>query len=243
MSTLQEMLGEAPEANEVDVPADEPQAEVADAPEADAQPQEDPAEQSAPEAPEKAPEAPMVPLAALQEERKERQRLLDLLEQQSKPEAKEPESQEAPDFIADGEQAWQSVQTVAQQAARAAQLDVFEENAREKHGNEKIDAALEAFKGATEAEKSAIFGAKNPYRDLVKWHDASALRAEIGEDPAAYKARLREELKAELAAEAAAGVKKGLSAPASLAGNPSIGSRNTAPEWGGPKPLSSIIGE
>ena len=230
MSTLEEMLGDTPAANAVEIPTEDPKPEVEVTPEEAPEPDE-----------EKSPS--MVPLAALQEAREEKRRLMDLLEQSNTKPEPEPEPKPAPDFIAEGDEAWSAVQLNAEQAARKAQIDVFEEMARDKHGDEVVDAAVEAFKGASKAEQQAIFSARNPYRELVKWTEAKRVQAEIGEDPAAYKARIREELKAELAAEAAAEVKRGVTPPASLAGNPSIGSRASAPNWDGPKPLSSIIGE
>jgi len=74
-----------------------------------------------------------------------------------------------------------------------------------------------------------------------------ALLDEIGEDPKAYKARIRAELEAELRgqpgaqpAAVQAPAKPEPIVPQTLAGQPSKAARS-APEWSGPKPLDDIL--
>lgn len=79
------------------------------------------------------------------------------------------------------------------------------------------------------------------YQTLKK----QALLDEIGEDPAAYRERIRKEMEAEFATKAATPQAQQAARPepvipATLAGKPSQASRS-APEWSGPKPIEEII--
>lgn len=184
--------------------------------------------------PEAKPEEPHVPLAALKEVRSEnrtlKQRLSDIesmLQAQAKP--------QAPDPIADPEahSAFLMQQMAEAQANTIAEIS--ERFARSQHGDELVDEALDA------AQKAGIVdqfrGKKDPWGDLAKWHKAEKAKAEIGDDPVAYKARLKAELLAELKSETAG---RSVPPPASLAGQPNLGS--SVPPWGGPVSLDDMLG-
>lgn len=198
---------------------------------------EQPQEEAAPvdaAKPEAKPEEQHVPLAALKEVRSEnrtlKQRLSDieaLLQAQAKP--------QAPDPIADPEahSAFLMQQMAEAQANTIAEIS--ERFARSQHGDELVDEALDA------AQKAGIVdqfrGKKDPWGDLAKWHKAEKAKAEIGDDPVAYKARLKAELLAELKSETAG---RSVPPPASLAGQPNLGS--SVPPWGGPVSLDDMLG-
>lgn len=197
---------------------------------------EQPQEEAKPEEPkpEAKPEEPHVPLAALKEARNEnrslKQRLSHietLLEAQVRP--------QAPDPIADPEahSAFLMQQMAEAQANTIAEIS--ERFARSQHGDELVDEALDA------AQKAGIVdqfrGKKDPWGDLAKWHKAEKAKAEIGDDPVAYKARLKAELLAELRSETAG---RSVPPPASLAGQPNLGS--SVPPWGGPVSLDDMLG-
>ena len=197
------------------------------------------AEAEATKAPEKAeePKPQMVPLAALHEERDRRKALEAQLAAQPR---KEPEPM--PDVFDDAEGYTKRLQTDIQQTAQTVRLDLSEDLARQTHGDELVDAAMEAFKPhANTALHQQILAARNPYAELVRWHKQQEIAAQIGNDPDAWReaerAKLREEIQAEMAAKAVADLK----AP-SLANQPNVGARS-GPTWAGPTPLSSVIGE
>ncbi len=162
------------------------------------------AEQSpVPQAP--AAEAPKedhrVPLAELIETRKraqaaeqERAALLETLQRLTQPQ--QPRQQPEPvDPIADPEGAYAALQQQMQNALLNQRLDFSDDKARTQHGSEVVDLALEAAQKAGFLQ--SFIKTRDPYAELVKWHQGQTLRDEIG-DPAAYKARLIAEIKAEL---------------------------------------------
>lgn len=196
------------------------------------QPQEpSPAAEPKPEA---KPEEQHVPLAALKEVRSEnrtlKQRLSDIeamLQAQVRP--------QAPDPIADPEahSAFLMQQMAVAQANTIAEIS--ERFARSQHGDDLVDEALEAAQKAGVVDQ--FKGRKDAWGDLAKWHKAEKAKAEIGDDPVAYKARLKAELLAELRSETAG---RSVPPPASLAGQPNLGS--AAPAWGGPVSLDDMLG-
>lgn len=200
------------------------------------QPQEEANPEIQPEEPkvEAKPEEQHVPLAALKEVRSEnrtlKQRLSDieaLLVQRSRP--------QIPDPIADPEahSAFLMQQMQAMQSHFVAELS--ERDARKEFGSDAVDEALEA---ANEAGTLDQFrGRKDAWGDLARWHKAEKAKAEIGEDPVAYRERLKAELLAELKSETAA---RSVPPPASLAGQPNLAS--STPAWGGPVTLDDLLG-
>jgi UDP-N-acetylglucosamine:LPS N-acetylglucosamine transferase len=88
-----------------------------------------------------------------------------------------------------------------------------------------------------------VVGSPNRYAEAVKWHHRQSARAEIGDDPAAYKARLEAELREQILAElgGSSGARRFAQlAPSNLAGARNVGARG-GPAWSGPASLNDIF--
>lgn len=180
----------------------------------------------------------MVPLAALMAEREKARELEKRLTQATPPR----EPAKAPDVFAEPEKFAAFMQQQASEAAMNAKLDVSEAVAREAFGDGKVDAAFEAYKARAAAEPelhARMMAAKSPWHAVVRWHETEQARAEIGDDPAAYRAKIEAELRAKIEAEMAS--KATPAAPPSLAGSSNLGGRGATPAWSGPTPLNRIL--
>jgi hypothetical protein len=86
-----------------------------------------------------------------------------------------------------------------------------ERDAVREHGREKVEAAFAAMTQAAQrdpeirAAVGRLTTSRDPYGDVMAWHAKQSVISEVGNDPAAYKAKLREELKAEILAEIGGG--------------------------------------
>ncbi|WMT88273.1 hypothetical protein NO932_06590 [Pelagibacterium sp. 26DY04] len=76
------------------------------------------------------------------------------------------------------------------------------------HGQETVQAAYQAMGEAmqsgdpsAQAEYQRIMQSDHPYGDLVSWHQRRQALSEIGNDPAAYRAKLEAEIRQKLEAE------------------------------------------
>lgn len=194
-------------------------------------PQEEP---KAEVVPEQKQEEQHVPLAALKEVRSEnrtlKQRLTDieqLLRHQNQP--------QIPDPLADPEAHSAFLLRQMQEAQANTIAEISERFARTQHGDEFMDDALEAAQKAGVVDQ--FRGKKDPWGDLAKWHKAEKAKAEIGDDPVAYKERLKAELLAELRSETAG---RSVSPPASLAGQTNLAT--STPAWAGPTSLNDMLG-
>lgn len=175
-----------------------------------------------------------VPLAALKEVRSEnktlKQRLSDieqLLRQKEQP--------QAPDPLLDPEAHSAFLIRQFQEGQANVLAEMSERFARNSYGDELVDEAFEAAQRSGVVEK--FRGSKDPWGDLAKWHKAEKAKAEIGDDPTAYKERLKAELLAELKAETAG---RSVQPPASLAGQSNLSS--STPAWAGPVALDDLLG-
>ncbi len=156
------------------------------------------------------------------------------------PEPKAPDFWENPDEYLSGKLApvQQQIETQRDQFSRML--------AETAHGAETVNAAYTAFDAyppspAKAAQYEAIRRSANPYAALVEWHKRERAQAEIGDDPAAY----REKLKAELLAEwqggnAPAPASAAPVMPSNFAAARNVGNRG-GPAWSGPQPLSDIF--
>lgn len=178
-------------------------AQPAPAPVAQQQPAPTPAPVPQPE-PAKA-EPGHVPISALLDEREKRQKLEKRLadfEQQTR----QPES--APSF-----QTPEDIASYVQQQARAAEWNATvrfsEHSARKDHGDEAVDAAIKWSLERADREKAQLgfspfaveqMRQQHPLDWVVRQHKRDTFAAEIGDDPAAYRAKVRAELEAEIAA-------------------------------------------
>lgn len=200
---------------------------------AEEQPQE-PVKAEAEAPPEVKQEEQHVPLAALKEVRSENKTLKHrlseievLLRQKAQP--------EIPDPLTDPEAHSAFLLRQMQETQANTIAEISERFARNAHGDEFVDAAFDAAQKAGAIDQ--FKGTKDPWGDLAKWHKAEQAKAEIGDDPAAYKAKLKAELLAELKAETAG---RSVSPPASLAGQTNLST--STPAWAGPTALDDLLG-
>lgn len=220
MTTLNEALGAEPETPqaEPETPQEQPEPTV--------EAQEAPAEPS-PE-PQKGPEmVPVSVVAGLREEIRQ-------LKQQTATPPPQP-----PEFIdpEGGQFLLQQVQHM--QANMVAQNS--EMRARLAHGSEAVDAAYQAAEAAGVVDQ--FRGQKDPWGALTSWHKAQQVQAEIGGDPAAYKARLEAEIRAKVQAEMVAeAAQKRAASPAPSMANVTGSSGGPVPTWNGPTPLDDVFG-
>lgn len=136
-------------------------------------------------------------------------------------------------------------QQIQQQREEFSQL-----MAVEKHGADTVSAAYAALEAelrsnpAAGAQYQSIMKSAHPYGALVEWHKRAQAQAEIGSDPEAYKAKLREELKAEFLAETQGGTQQAQTPapvmPSDLASVRNVGNRS-GPAWSGPQSLNDIF--
>jgi hypothetical protein len=118
-----------------------------------------------------------------------------------------------------------------------------------KYGDDKIEAADRAFMEAVQtgridqADYQRVTTAPNIYAAAVQWHQRQQAQAEIGDDPAAYRARLEAEIREKLTAELQQGEQaqqRQAVMPSNIAGARNVGSR-TGPAWSGPPSLQDIF--
>ena len=119
--------------------------------------------------------------------------------------------------------------------------------AEEKHGADAVKEAYQALAAemqsnpSSQAEYQAIMQARHPYGALVDWHKKRQVASEIGNDPAAYREKLKAELLAEMQAQQPEPVQSATPVmPSNLAGARNVGSRS-GPAWSGPQPLTDIF--
>lgn len=153
-----------------------------------------------------------VPLAELMEERKRRQsaeeyqrnqqRRIDQLEQTMArfTQPQQPQQQQPQiDPYEDPEAFAHSLEQRIEQRFLNMSLNESERRARESHGSEIVDAAFEAARRSGFSQ--AFVNKPDAYGEMVRWHKGEQLRETIGEDPNAYKEKLKVELKQQLLAE------------------------------------------
>ena len=251
-------------ASEAPEPVNQPTPEVAEAPELDNQ------ETDTPEPAEASNGSKMVPHEALHKEKEKVKRYTEqvasfektLAEREAawerrieqlvgtmKPKEPEPE---APDFWNDPDGYLKGALTPVQQQIAEQREMMSQLMAEEKFGVDTVKAALTDLESymrsnpAAKADYQAIMQNRHPYGALVEWHKRHQTQAEIGADPEAYQAKLREDLKAEVLAELQGGnqqeqaVAPAAVMPSNLAGTRNVGTRS-GPAWSGPQPLNDIF--
>ena len=117
---------------------------------------------------------------------------------------------------------------------------------------ETVEKAVNAFDNATKTGSidpeihRRIMASPNPYAAAVQWHQHTSTMSEIGSDPAAYKAKLAEEIRAQVMAELnpsgqqPAGTQPAPVMPSNFAAARNVGTR-AGPAWSGPPPLEDIF--
>lgn len=130
-------------------------------------------------------------------------------------------------------------------------LAIARDSAETRYTPETVNEAEAAFnKAAAErtidpAVHAKINGSLNPWAAAVQWHKRQLASAEIGDDPAAFRAKLEAEILAKhgLTADGAAAEVPAQSKPvmpSNLAGARNVGSRS-GPAWSGPPSLQDIF--
>lgn len=203
-------------------------------------PEEPPAEPEveAPVEPAAAEPAPQtVPLAVMMEERKRRQELEAQIA-----ELNAPKQDALPDVFENPEGFTAQIEARLNQHAENQKAVLSERFARNKHGNEVVDAAFQAAQASGVLD--SFRGKDDAWGDLVSWHRSQVALNEIGGDIDAYKAKIRAEIEAELNANQAVEQAKQMAAKAapSMANVTGTGGTAQAPVWNGPKSLDSILG-
>lgn len=133
-------------------------------------------------------------------------------------------------------------------------LAMAREVAEVRYQPDTVKAAEEAFNNAARTgqidpvEYNRIQSSPNPFAAAVQWHQKTAAMAEIGSDPAAYRAKLEQELREKLMAEFQQGNTPPDAAerpapvmPGNFATGRNVGARS-GPAWSGPARLEDIIG-
>jgi hypothetical protein len=109
----------------------------------------------------------------------------------------------------------QAVQQNFDSRLEAMRLTSSLESASKTYGRELVE---EASRAAFERGLDGHFASRaNPHEEAVSWYQAERLKNEVGNDPAAYKERVKAELRAELLAELRAGTPAPQNLPPSLA--------------------------
>jgi hypothetical protein len=138
---------------------------------------------------------------------------------------------------------FQQLQTTLQAITKDIAITRFTE--------ETVSAAEAAFNEAAKtgsidpAVHAKINNSPNPWAAAVQWHKQQAARAEIGDDPAAFRAKLEAEILAKhgLTADGQATEvlpPKTTVMPSNLTGARNVGTRS-APAWSGPPSLTDIF--
>lgn len=119
------------------------------------------------------------------------------------------------------------------------------------HTEKAVSEADHAFAEAVQnrtidpADYQRVMNSPNVYDAAVRWHRRQQALQEIGDDPAAYRERVRAEILAESQQAPQNGQQTGAGQqpavmPSNLAAARNVGSR-AGPAWAGPKPLNEIF--
>jgi len=114
---------------------------------------------------------------------------------------------------------------------------------RQKHTPEEFEAAVSDFQAAAQQQPelyAKLHAQKHPYGWLFTEVEKLRVMRDLGDDPAAYKARLRAEWEAEQQAGAPPRVSPAAGLPPSLATTRSAAPRSTN-GFSGPPPLDDIF--
>lgn len=160
--------------------------------------------------------------------------------------------QEAPDFFADPQAAVRAELTPFVQAQQQQREETSQLLAIEKHGEETVSEAFRWLEGrfrqnpqAATAERDRIMATRHPYGELVKAYKQSQVLSEIGDDPQAYRERIKAELLSEIQNGNGPPAAPHHAAPPAVMPSDFAGARNagvrTGPAWTGPPPLGSIF--
>jgi hypothetical protein len=163
------------------------------------------------------------------------------------PREPQPEPEYIPDPMQDPRGFFQYQQAQMAREALNTRLHLSEAYARDRHGAEKVDAAVQEFKqavGQNPALYQQMVQHPMPYEFVLQQAEALRLQREIGTDPNAYRARIEAELRERIMAEmqgTAAPVSRAPNLPPSLASARSSAPRAMPPEAAGDMSLNDIL--
>lgn len=176
-------------------------------------------------------EAKHIPISALLDEREKRQeakREADGLRRQlAEMQAKLTPSKPV-DFYEDPEAAFHKMQQTAQAIATNTKLETSRFLAERDHGAEEVAAAYKFF-DENPALSQQLLTSPSPFHEAVKVYQKHKAMTEIGDDPAAYRARVEAEIRERIVAEMAPA--RTTSAPP-----PSLATAGSAAPGKGPAP-------
>lgn len=130
-------------------------------------------------------------------------------------------------------------------------LAIAKDTAITRFTEEKVNEAEQAFISAMQSQKldqadfQKVVHSPNRYAAAVQWHQRQLAQAEIGDDPAAFRAKLEAELREKLTAELQQGEQpqtqqRQAVMPSNLAGARNVGARS-GPAWSGPSTIDDIF--
>ena len=226
----------------------EPEAEVAAPAEAEAPETEIEAE-PAPEVKEPEPKAPEPEFKSTRSMVEVPSALLGQLRSEIRELKETREAKEAPDFFQDPGAAVQHQLKPVQSMVENMRYDISEEmtvemlNAQGKDGRDIVESAKAALEASQDmAAVEGIRNSRNPYKSLVEWHNRTRVAREIGDDPAAFEARIRERVTAEVKAALVAEQAQAVAAKAAPSLADTVGTGGgPKTTWAGPTPLESAI--
>jgi len=121
-----------------------------------------------------------------------------------------------------------------------------------KYGDDKVAEAEQAFLDAVKSNRldpadfQKVTGSPNRYAAAVQWHQRQIAQSEIGDDPAAFKAKVEAELREKITAELQQGEgqqaqQRQATMPSNFANARNVGNRGTGPAWSGPSTIDDIF--
>jgi len=179
-------------------------------------------------------EPEMVPLSALLEMRRELQDVKSRL-----PKAEQPK---APDVFDDPEGYQGYVGKQIEQRAVSQKLESSKFHAEREFGADVVSEAYAYFEAHPE-QSQALLGHPSPFHAAVEVYNSQKVAQEIGNDPAAYAAKVKASVRAEIEAEMVAKQARdnaGKFAPSMANVTGTGGGPKTS--WAGPTSLDSLIG-
>lgn len=200
MSELDDIFASDEAVQEEEVVTEQPVTDEVE-PEATEEPQEaeKPEEAKADEPENDSSEPVMVPKARLTQEINKRKKAEDQLKRMTPVEQQE--QPKAPDMFLEPQKYQQYSEERAKQAAFDATANMSEMLARREHGDEVVDESVEIFKGLAAQNPALVQSmrqSRDPYQFVIDHAKKHKVVTEIGDDPDAYRANLRQQIEAEV---------------------------------------------
>lgn len=185
--------------------------------------------------------APLTALLDEREKRQEAQRKAEdfdrqLREMRAELQKAQQPKQEAPDWFENPQEAAQFHNNQVEQQFQSRMLQQSKFLAEREFGSETVTEAVQYFDQHPQASQQ-FKDHPSPFHAAVEFYQRQKVAQEIGSDPEAYKAQLREELRKEVEAEmmqkgASIQSAKPKSPPPSAASSPSVGGESITPGTG-----------